>query len=131
VTAASTVTTCALCDEDAAHGHHLTGRPAPGRSYLDPALVLGVCRHHHVNLHVWLRAVGLAWPSGNTVAYRLRRVAVHLRAVAGQGRPFTLGPRPAEALADLLDEAAEIIEPTATETIDADPDAETKKEVWV
>jgi len=119
---------CALCDADAVHGHHLTGRSAPDQSYLDPALVLGVCRHHHVNLHVWLRAVGLAWPTANTVAYRLRRVAIHLRAVAAQGRPFTLGPRPAEALADLLDEADVVIEPTATET--ADPDAETKKE-WI
>ena len=125
--------TCALCDAEPAHAHHLTGRPAAKETYLDPALVLGACQHHHVNLHVWLRAVGLAWPrpGANALAYRLRRAAIHTRAVAAQGRPLTFAAGPAGALADLLDEAAEKIEPsTSGEPADVDQ-APIKREVWV
>lgn len=103
------MTICVLCDAEALHRHHLTGRPASGEPYLDPHLTLDVCPVHHVGWHVGMRTVGIAWPSPVMVplAFRLRRVAFHARHVASAEHSLTLRSPSAAALADLLDEAAD------------------------
>lgn len=88
---------CLLCGSIVdVHGHHVTGRPAPGAPYLD-SLVVGLCQRHHggtEGVHVLLRAVGAEWPTPgrDLVAHRLHRLGLTAVLVADAGRPFVLDP---------------------------------------
>lgn len=73
---------CALCDQQVAHQHHLTGRGVD-HLYLDPTLTVGLCQPHHALLHSQLAACDLEQPLTATtpferVARRLARVATFL-----------------------------------------------------
>jgi len=94
-------------------GHHLSGRPAAGCGYLDPELVVSLCRGCHVSEHVGLRRLGLEFPApGNddsVTAHRLRRVGAYVGARASNGRALFLAPASGAALADLLRQVADIL----------------------
>lgn len=108
--------TCALCGcSGLVDQHHLTGRPAPGRRYSDPALVVPLCSSCHRGaggLHPILRCAGLDLlpPGADLLAHRLRRVAMTAELVAGAARPFTLAPPATRGLGQLLRDAAEVVE---------------------
>ena len=100
---------CSLCGAiGPVHRHHVSGRPAPGCAYLDPGLVVAVCAACHANLHQALRLCGLDFGGvgPDSVAHRLRRVAVTADLLAGASRPLVLAPPSARALAGLLRDAA-------------------------
>jgi hypothetical protein len=68
--------------------------------------------NHHARVHEALRALGLdSLPaSADSLAYRVRLVAVHIRLCADAGAAFVLADASAEsALATLLLEAADAI----------------------
>ncbi len=103
---------CALCGAfGPIERHHVTGRPAPGGAYFDPALIIAVCPRCHAaagGLHPVLRTVGVefAQPGVDMLAHRLRRTAIHAELVAEIGRPLVLAPKSARGLAALLRQAA-------------------------
>lgn len=100
---------CLYCASPAAHEHHLTGRPAPGAPYLDPALVVALCRSCHVGEHAALRRLGLDWPTGDLTAHRLARTAAVSVRLGDLGRPLVLDLGPTRALGGLLLAGAEVL----------------------
>ncbi len=90
--------------------HHVTGRSAPDGEYLDPALVVALCRKHHSREHVVLTDLDLEWPpeGGALLAHRLRRARAFVDRSATFRRPLVLDPVVQAALAALIGEAAEM-----------------------
>lgn len=107
---------CSLCGRAGAlHAHHLTGRPAPGGAYFDPALIIAVCPRCHSaagGLHPVLRTLGVEFvqPGVDVLGHRLWRVAVHAELIAEAARPLVLASKPARGLAALLREASAAID---------------------
>ncbi len=84
--------------------HHITGRPGPGRPYLDPDIVIPLCPPCHTGtggVHPLLRVAGLAWPrpGEDLDAFRLRRLGFHARLASAAGRRFVLDSKPSDAFA--------------------------------
>ena len=102
-------TPCILCGERAEHAHHATGRPAPDGAYMDPALVVDLCRRCHVAEHSGLRRLGLDFPANGDelLAHRLVRLVAIANRCADLGHPFVVQPDPARALGALLRSAAD------------------------
>jgi len=102
---------CVFCARPGEHWHHLTGRPAPKAPYLDPDLVVALCRRHHAREHVLLADKALEWlPAGvDPLLHRLRRVVCFAERCADFHRAFRLEPPSALALAGLHDEALDAL----------------------
>ncbi len=100
---------CQFCGREPAELHHLTGRPAPGASYLDPQLVFPLCRRHHAQTHELLRRSRTDFlPAGpEQLPGRVLRVAELLARVADAERELALSPRSAIGLARLLLDTAD------------------------
>lgn len=73
---------CIFCGVDDVELHHVTGRPAPGRGYLDPDLVVPLCRRHHAQEHELLLRQRLAFLPGGSG--QLAGRVVKLGAIAGR-----------------------------------------------
>ena len=107
---------CLFCGRRPVEHHHATGRPAAGEAYLDPRLVVPLCRRHHVREHELLRRLGLdaLAPGADALEHRLVRLLDLLGRCAEHGHPFSLEPRspygsPATGLRDLLLEVVEAL----------------------
>jgi hypothetical protein len=99
---------CPFCGRPAVHLHHITGRCRADGPYLDPGLVIGLCKRCHNAEHAALRRAGLEWPSGDELQHRLLRLAHLLVRIHQLGRPIELGSRSAEALVGLLRELVDV-----------------------
>ena len=100
---------CQFCGREPADLHHVTGRPAPGAPYLDPALVLPLCRRHHAQAHELLRRSRLDFlpPGPEQLPGRVLRVAELLARVGDAERELALSPRSTIGLSRLLLDAAD------------------------
>jgi hypothetical protein len=76
---------CLICGVEVTEAHHPTGRDPQGL-YLDPALVLPLCRDHHELSHDDWRMLRIADPaegcSGAAPLTLVERVALRLRRLA-------------------------------------------------
>jgi len=89
---------CARCGRPATEGHHPTGRSR--RAYLDPELIVGLCRRCHAGEHAVVEALGLAggrWDDLRLAELNgIERVELCLRRLAVTcGRLSRTGPGPA------------------------------------
>jgi len=106
---------CSLCRSTGeVECHHVTGREVPGGDYLDPDLVLPLCPPCHTGragIHPALRAAGLDFPAfGDDLhAFRLRRLGVTYRLIAGMGHGPGRDAMSTRAVADLMCEAADVL----------------------
>ncbi|MGH9291925.1 MAG: hypothetical protein ACRD0B_00195 [Acidimicrobiales bacterium] len=99
---------CAYCGRRPVEMHHVTGRLAPGGLYLDPGLVIPLCRRHHSREHEVLLRQGLAFVgSADPLGHRLARLLDLLGRLADHGRPLMLEGPALYALVELLGEAAD------------------------
>jgi hypothetical protein len=93
--------TCLLCGASPVDLHHITGRLCADGPYLDPELVVPLCRRHHHGIHQIWRILGLDVIEDPEEARR-RRIA-HLAArVRRVGRPVVLDHVVRQAFADVL-----------------------------
>lgn len=78
---------CQFCGDPAQQLHHLTGRD-PSGAHLDPALVVALCRNHHVLVHSDLRSQQLDtpdaadWNDVTATRFRLNRLGTYLGRLA-------------------------------------------------
>jgi hypothetical protein len=102
---------CIFCGHWPVDWHHLTGRRSTDGEYLDPRLVVPLCRRHHAREHTLLRDKHLEFPpdGADLLGHRLRRVVVFAERCGDFGRPFQLEPASAQALARLVTEAVSVI----------------------
>lgn len=100
---------CLFCGKGPVDWHHVTGRGAPDVPYLDPGLVVPLCRRHHAREHAVLRAAGAEWPPGpGHLQHRLRRLVIHVGRCADTGRPFVIEAKAVPGLHSLL---CEVLDP--------------------
>lgn len=85
---------CLLCGLPATAQHHLTGRIAPKGRYLDPSLVVPLCRRHHDREHELLRREGLEFPApgADLIGHRVARVLAFMGRCGEHRCPFVLEP---------------------------------------
>jgi hypothetical protein len=85
----------------------VTGRAVANGEYLDPGLVVPLCRRHHSREHVVLADMDLEWlpDEGDSLAYRLRRVRLFFERCADFGRAPVLDPASERPLGLLFGEA--------------------------
>lgn len=101
---------CLFCGaRGAVDAHHATGRRGAGQPYLDPWLVIPLCRRCHVMVHVGLRRAGLGSPMGDTLSHRLARVAELGNRCADGGRGLALDVCSTRGLAMLLLDGAAVL----------------------
>jgi hypothetical protein len=87
--------------------HHLTRKVDRAARYLDPALVVTLCKACHDGLHSALRRLGLDFGGEREpLVYRTLLVGDHAHRVAASGRSLVLAAPAADALGDLLVEVA-------------------------
>ncbi len=77
--------------------------------------MIPVCPACHLGrggVHQVLRVAGLEWPrpDSQSLAHRLRRVAIHVALVGGERRPFVVEPASGPAFAALLRDGANAID---------------------
>lgn len=98
---------CLYCGTWPVEEHHPTGRLAPDCRYLDPGLVVPLCKRHHDREREVQRRRGLDFPAGaDVLGHRLARLLDFLGRLADHGRPLVLVGAPLSALHALLVEAA-------------------------
>lgn len=87
-------TRCLFCGRRPVEWHHLTGRLAPDGCYLDPALVLALCKRHHDREHELLRRAALEFPSigSDLTGHRLARLLSFLRRCGDHGKGLIFEP---------------------------------------
>jgi hypothetical protein len=99
---------CLYCGRSPVQWHHVTGRPTPGAPYLDPALVVPLCKRHHDREHELLRRQGLEFlaPGAELLGHRRARLVDLVGRCAEDHRPFVLDACALAGLHALLLEAA-------------------------
>ena len=95
---------CHYCGRTGVELHHLTGRAAPGTPYLDPLLVVPLCKRHHDREHELLRRSRLEFlaPEDDQLGHRIARVLDFLGRSADHRRPVVLEGEALKGLHALL-----------------------------
>lgn len=99
---------CLFCGRGPVEWHHVTGRRVRDGAYLDPLLVVPLCKRHHDREEELLRRGGLEFlpPGADPVGHRLARLLDLIGRCADNGCQLVLSPDALRALHALLLEAA-------------------------